>query len=414
MISSLLFGLASCANWAVIFTGSSDFTNYRHSADSFYQYYALIERNFPRDHIILLNYDNIARAYENPFTNSIFRELDHQLNVYPGLQYVDYRDKNVTANAFFGVLTGNRTLSGGQRVLESTSEDNVFVFYDNHGGAGFLGVPERNGRYIYADELHEILLKMKNDHMFKNLFFPITACFSFSVGEVIGDILGIYGHTASGAEESSYAILYDEEVGAYLTSEYSYYKDHYIEDNANNGTIGQIYKYALQMMAMSTPHEFGDISMRTMLISEFIGELPNNKVSRHLQMPRNYESVKETEAAQQAQDKHLAQVPRNKKEKRQQMMWAIQDEMKKKADQKLGIILDGLKQQFPIPNSVDVTKWVPEKVRWKHYKAVVEYVRDVLVSPSESFFEQTFYLSHLTSLYDSKEIIQVINSMNIN
>ncbi|OHT01175.1 hypothetical protein TRFO_32117 [Tritrichomonas foetus] len=188
---SLFLALVACDNWAVIFTGSSDYGNYRHTADSFYQYYLLVEGGIPKDHIILMNYNDWSYARYNPFPGQIFRNLEHDPNVYPGGDSIDYKECQVTAKNFYNVLKGD-TVNG--RALQSNENDNVFVFFDDHGGDGVLGVPEPCGFDIYADELAEALQYMYDNKMYKKLFFPITACYAGSVARVLDGIPNLYIH----------------------------------------------------------------------------------------------------------------------------------------------------------------------------------------------------------------------------
>lgn len=49
------------------------------------------------------------------------------------------------------VLKGDSNYTGGRPVLKSTSKSKVFVYYSDHGATGFVGVPNFNGPYLYAD-----------------------------------------------------------------------------------------------------------------------------------------------------------------------------------------------------------------------------------------------------------------------
>lgn len=56
-----------------------------------------------------------------------------------GLQ--DYTGDNVNVRNFFAVLLGNKTaLAGGSgKVVDSSPDDHIFVYYTDHGGPGMLG-----------------------------------------------------------------------------------------------------------------------------------------------------------------------------------------------------------------------------------------------------------------------------------
>jgi legumain len=53
----------------------------------------------------------------------------------------DYTGENVTAANLYAVLLGDKSnLSGGSgKVLNSGPNDNVFIYYTDHGGPGIIG-----------------------------------------------------------------------------------------------------------------------------------------------------------------------------------------------------------------------------------------------------------------------------------
>lgn len=64
------------------------------------------------------------------------------MDVYEGVK-IDYKGHNVTKSNFLAILEGNKTgVTGGNgRVIESTSEDHIFVYFSDHGGYGLIGFP---------------------------------------------------------------------------------------------------------------------------------------------------------------------------------------------------------------------------------------------------------------------------------
>jgi legumain len=143
---TLLLSLAYCANWAVLVAGSDGFYNYRHQSDVFHAYQSLIKKGMSKDNIIVLAYDDIAKDKSNPFPGKIFNKptyKDAGVDVYEGVK-IDYTGASVTPKVFMDVLTGNKTAVAGKgtgRVLESTSADNVFIFFSDHGATGLIAFP---------------------------------------------------------------------------------------------------------------------------------------------------------------------------------------------------------------------------------------------------------------------------------
>eukprot|EP00983_Pelagomonas_calceolata_P098729 1158381-Pelagomonas_calceolata.AAC.2 len=67
---------------------------------------------------------------------------------------IDYRRDEVNANTMLAVLEGNKESVkslGTGKVIDSGPNDEVFVFYSDHGSPGVLGMP--SGGMLYADQL---------------------------------------------------------------------------------------------------------------------------------------------------------------------------------------------------------------------------------------------------------------------
>ena len=76
LVASLL-GLTQAVetdHWAVLIAGSKTYANYRHQADTLHAYQVLKKNGIPEDHIILMNYDDIANHSMNPIKGKIFNK----------------------------------------------------------------------------------------------------------------------------------------------------------------------------------------------------------------------------------------------------------------------------------------------------------------------------------------------------
>merc|ERR1719247_1555066 len=128
----------------------------------------------------------------NPFPGKLFNKPTAAgvpgKDVYKGCK-IDYRGGDVTPENFVKVLTG----TGSGKVLKSTSEDNVFVNFVDHGGVGIIGFPRTT---MHKNELQGALKTMKSKGMFKRLVFYLEACESGSMFEGL-DVPGVYGLTAA-------------------------------------------------------------------------------------------------------------------------------------------------------------------------------------------------------------------------
>merc|ERR1711977_390122 len=154
-------------HWAVIVAGSSGYGNYRHQADACHAYQIMIAKGIPESNIILMAVDDVAHAGENPFPGQMFNKPTAAgvpgKDVYKGCK-IDYKGGDVTPENFVKVLTGE----GSGKVLKSTSADNIFVNFIDHGGVGIIGFPRTT---MHKADLTGALQTMKDKHMFNRLVF---------------------------------------------------------------------------------------------------------------------------------------------------------------------------------------------------------------------------------------------------
>ena len=183
--------LSACSaeKYAVLIAGSNGWSNYRHQADIAHAYTILTEGGISKENIITMMYDDVAHAWRNKFKGQLFNRPDADdgtapKDVYAAVKdHIDYKKHEVTPKNFVKVLTGDTSANG--RVLKSGPEDEVFIYFADHGGVGILGFPTRLGIFgqtLHADELHDALKTMKVKNMFKKLTFYVEACESGTVG----------------------------------------------------------------------------------------------------------------------------------------------------------------------------------------------------------------------------------------
>ncbi|CDW88179.1 peptidase c13 family protein [Stylonychia lemnae] len=190
-------------HWAVLVAGSNGFWNYRHQADVCHAYQILRKNGMPEENIIVFAYDDIANNPQNIFPGQIFNKPDGK-DVYEGCK-IDYKGDDVILDNFVNVLKGDHEKMkglGNGKVLNSTKDSKVFVYFTDHGATGILGFPQK---YLYADDLISNLTYMHKQNMYSELVFYVEACESGSMFQGLLDpALNIYVMTASNAEESSW------------------------------------------------------------------------------------------------------------------------------------------------------------------------------------------------------------------
>lgn len=385
---SLLTSSVACENWAVIFTGSNQFYNYRHTADSYYQYQVLKAGGYPDNRIIMMCYDDIVTSSENPFKGQIFRELDHT-NVYPGRENIDYFGTTVTAANWYKVLTGD---SSAGVALQSTANDDVFVFFDDHGGSGILGVPDGCGDYIYADDLKNALQTMHDKKLYQTCFFPITACYAGSVAQELNDIPNLYIWTASGIDESSYAVMWDDSIDEYLSSEFSYVFSHYQQDHCET-TLGDAFPDVRDGVKQSHVMKFGDTALEFYPLSKWVGK--QNGVKKP-ERPLTRVLADEVEAK-------LSTLSMKKGPEAKAAFAA-----EKAAAERIENLCDSLKRMFCGNSIADLTK-TPSSINWNAYKKVIRTIQAKTPHMPEAFWRQTPFLANLCNIAEADKIVSAIN-----
>lgn len=283
IISLVLLGLISCDNWAVLVAGSNTYSNYRHQSDIFHHYHILVDRGINPDHIITFAYDDIANSSRNPFKGQVFNRPNGE-DVYAGVK-IDYYGEDVTPSNFVAAITGDTegVVITDQRstlkVLESTKEDNVFIYFSDHGADNLIAFPSK---YLYADELNSALQLMNEKGLYKELVFYLEACESGSMfHNLLPTNINVYATTAANPTESSYAEYCSSDakvngtlIGSCLGDEYSVRFMEDIDsrpgDKLKDYTMQEQYEYLVKIVEGSHVQQYGDLEIAKKSIYEFV------------------------------------------------------------------------------------------------------------------------------------------------
>jgi len=253
--------LTSAANWAVVVAGSNGYYNYRHQADACHAYQILHKHGIPDSNIVVMMYDDIAKNAQNP-TKGVIINHPAGNDVYAGVPH-DYNGADVTPTNFLNVLLGKKEEMrgvGSGKVLESGPDDNVFIFYTDHGAVGLVAFPTG---VLYAKDLIATINTMHTQMKYKQLVIYIEACESGSMLEgLLAPNINVYGTTASNAIESSYACYYDAKRATYLGDVYSvvWMEDSDVEQ-LNQETLFQ--QFTITKAKTNTSHvmQYGDLPL---------------------------------------------------------------------------------------------------------------------------------------------------------
>ena len=254
--------------WAVIIAGSSGYANYRHQADVCHAYQILHAHGIPDDHITSFMFDDIANNFQNPNKGKIFNEPNGS-DVYAGVKK-DFTGHQVTPKAFLDALSG----------LNSTKDDDIFVYFADHGGGGILGFPNILvfPQYLHEADLEKTLKSMHAKGKYGRMVMLIEACNSgsmFADWLQKGDAsLDLYVVTAATPYESSWACYQSKRANSYLGDCFS---NHWMEDDDNytkafaTRTFAQQYDAVNKNTWTSTPCQYGDVALAASPLSDFEG-----------------------------------------------------------------------------------------------------------------------------------------------
>lgn len=268
IVVSTLWAEEMPKNWAVLVAGSNGWYNYRHQADVCHAYQLLKANGIPEENIITMMYDDIAYNAHNQFFGKIFNDYQHN-DVYQGVQ-IDYRGKDVTPAMFLDVLLGSEALKEkGFKVLDSGPEDNLFIFFSDHGAPNLVAFPND---ILYAEQFVNTLKMLRNLNRIKNIVVYVEACFSGSMFEgLLAEVEQVYATTAADSYESSWATFCgDKDLDVCLADHYSYA---WINDSAafdlQQRTVREQFEAIQLEVRESHVSQYGDDFVSRMTLYDF-------------------------------------------------------------------------------------------------------------------------------------------------
>ncbi|XP_077531675.1 legumain-like [Haemaphysalis longicornis] len=256
--------------WALLVAGSNGYPYYRHQADVCHAYHVLHNHGVPDEQIVVMMYDDIAYAVENPTPGVVVNHVNGS-NLYPGV-VKDYTGDLVTSSNFLNVLQGQRPSGGGTgKVIASGPQDHVFVFYSGLGGGATISFPKDE---LNAKDLIDAIVTMHKNGRFSKMVVYIEASEAgamFADG-LLPDNVSVYATTAANPSESSYACYYDDLRETYLGDVYSV---NWMEDsdreNLQKETLEDQFKTVREKTITSVVMEYGDLRIGAMTVSQFQG-----------------------------------------------------------------------------------------------------------------------------------------------
>ena len=196
-----LLSLAAADKWALFVSGNHGWHNYCISSTICRGYDLLQDAGIAEDHIVYMGFNDVWDNSQNPFPGQIFTDtsdgpgVDHAAQCKP---HIDYPDSMVSAELFMATLRGDKAavtkLTGVEnpKVIESTAEDTVFVYYMDHGAIGFCEVGKSD---LKEEVLMETVNTMYANKQYKEMVFYFEACHSGSMFRQLEKGKNVYAFT---------------------------------------------------------------------------------------------------------------------------------------------------------------------------------------------------------------------------
>ncbi|GAB1608010.1 legumain-like [Argonauta hians] len=261
-------------HWALLVAGSNSWYNYRHQSDVCHAYQVLHKNGIPDERIVVMMFDDIANNRKNPTPGKIVNH-PNGTDVYEGVPK-DYIGFDVTPKTFLNVLQGKKAELNGRgsgKVIASGPNDNVFVYFADHGAPGIIAFPEE---YLHASQLHSAIMNMHTQKKYKEMVFYIEACESGSMFPGLPKDINVFATTAANDKESSYACYFDKDRETYLGDVYSVcWLENSDKVSLSSESLQQQFKIVKKETNTSHVQEFGDMAMRNMKLSAFQGDKPS-------------------------------------------------------------------------------------------------------------------------------------------
>ncbi|KAK8818664.1 hypothetical protein WA538_003974 [Blastocystis sp. DL] len=284
-----LFSIVAADKWALFVSGNNGYYNYCITSTICRGYDILHRAGVPEDHMVYLGFNDVFDSSSNPFPGQIFTDESEG----PGVDYaaecrphIDYPDKMVSAELFMSVLSGDKEtttkLTGVQnpKVIESTAEDTVFVYYMDHGAIGFCEVGKSD---LQEQVLMDTINKMFDNHQYKQMVFYFEACHSGSMFRKLESTKNVYAMTGSDTEHSAWMCncpphdkVNGKSMGTCLSAWYDNFWMQEVMDNGSKITLSDMFTHVHEETAKETDQnvsQFGDIEkMGPETLDTFIGD----------------------------------------------------------------------------------------------------------------------------------------------
>jgi len=203
-------------------------------------------------------YDDIAYNMLNPYPGQIFNTREH-FNVYPSHEAINFTGRDVNAQQIYKSLIN----------LPTTSEDYLFIYYNDHGSFNQLAIPTGNGESMYSWEIANVLDQMEMKGLFKKCLFVIESCYAGTIA-LQSKNPNVAFITSSSDTQTSYTEIFDIKVdntiNAQLSSAFMYFMD-----RKSTLSVGDFHKIIKPYVIGSDAVLYSSQEFQKENMSDFIG-----------------------------------------------------------------------------------------------------------------------------------------------
>ena len=204
---------------------------------------------------------------------------------------IDYDNTyNLTKELYMSILLGDadavRNMTGieNPKVLRTTKEDHIFLYYIDHGGDNIIYMPE--GIVMTGWELVRTIRTMYKQGKYGKMVFYLEACESGSMWETLPTDINVYALSSARPDESSYGtfcppdndIVDGVHIGTCLGEIWScFWLEQDDVADLTTLTLQKQFDDAKEFTKKSHPMQFGDLSMASEPVGDYISEIAGRR-----------------------------------------------------------------------------------------------------------------------------------------
>ena len=290
-----ILAIASAERHAIIIAPRANWPDYGVQSESCRMYKDLVAGGVKPENIVLMSTKEVSEMAPNPYPGELFTDDSPSA---PGkdyahgcVEYIDYEENDMSAKVMLAIMRADvdalKELTGKEnpKVLHSTADDDIMLYFTSHGGPGRILV----GSTTVSDkELMETIQYMHDHKMYKNFLFLMEACYSGSMFLDLPKDLNVYAITAADDDHSSYEshcppndVIDGKSLGTCLSCYWDNSMEWFMEGGADH-TLDELFKHTHEAVAKSSSQNvshFGDIEgMGKMTLRQFMGDLPAKRL----------------------------------------------------------------------------------------------------------------------------------------